>query len=95
MGGVRGKLREYPKKIREFLREIQTVEYPPQGYTSTVSKVDSSNGTFIIKHVKGQQFSEWLAYENEMLKLISGLNIPTPNSHILLRKVIKKKYQLG
>lgn len=76
----------FPDKILEYIGEIYNMEYPPQGCTSTVCKVESAKGNFIIKHSHGKQFSQWLEKENQVLQVIGDLGIPIAKPHLFVKE---------
>lgn len=77
---------EFPEEIASFLGTIQQLSYPPQGVTSTVAIVEGTNGTYVVKCSRGEQFSNWLKQEYRVLSALARTPLPTPYPHVFFQR---------
>lgn len=72
---------EIPEEIREFLKKLDSIKFPRQGYTSNVAIIRNHQGSFALKRTKG----DW--YCSLLKKEVSVLNCLTKETKLLIPKV--------
>ncbi|NLP50062.1 aminoglycoside phosphotransferase family protein [Bacillus sp. RO1] len=72
-------LEEIPSVIQEYVRNIHSITFPRQGYTSDVGIIQSENGQYALKRTKEPQFNTWLKKEIIVLKSLNQkTSLPVP-----------------
>lgn len=72
------KLNEIPNGIRNIVGEIKEIIFPRQGHTSSVGIIHSTNGCYVLKRTKGEQYSSLLTKEVQILNQLSKTELSIP-----------------
>lgn len=79
---------EIPTEILEYVKNINSIQFPRQGYTSDVGILESNQGIYVLKRAKGELFCSWLNKEASVLDCLSNeTNLPVPKA----MKFVKQK----
>jgi len=62
---------EIPEEIREYLKNIDCIKFPRQGYTSNVAIIQSHQGSFALKRTTGEWFCSLLKREVSVLNRLA------------------------
>ncbi len=80
---------EIPNEIIDYLDSVIDIKFPRQGHTSDVGIVDSSNGRFVLKRTKGEQYCSWLSNEVGALKYLNNTLLPIPKVYRFVEQTEK------
>ncbi|PKR84107.1 phosphotransferase family protein [Heyndrickxia camelliae] len=70
---------EIPMEIIEYVRNVHSVRFPRQGYTSNVGIIESDQGIYVLKRTMGKQFCSWLNKEISVINCLTNeTNLPIP-----------------
>ncbi|MGE7943803.1 hypothetical protein ACQKNB_17130 [Lysinibacillus xylanilyticus] len=72
---------EIPDEIGEYLKNINSIKFPRQGYTSDVGIIHNHQGSYVLKRTKGEWFCSLLKRE------VSVLNCLAKETKLLIPKV--------
>ena len=69
------------------LGEVVTIQtLPNQGATSTVYKLHTTTGNYLLKSATKEKYREWLATEAEILKNPKSTNLPVPTFYTFIEE---------
>lgn len=72
---------EIPDEIGEYLKNINSIKFPRQGFTSDVGIIHNHQGSYVLKRTKGEWFCSLLKRE------VSVLNCMAKETKLLIPKV--------
>lgn len=78
----------FPQEIKAFLGTVHVLTSPPQGDTSKVVIVVSDRGTYVVKRVQGEQFSNWLMREYRVLQALREIPLPLPQPYCYVQRCL-------
>ncbi|PEL14465.1 aminoglycoside phosphotransferase family protein [Bacillus sp. AFS017336] len=72
------RLKEIPNGIRSIVGDIIEIAFPRQGHTSNVGILKTTNGYYVLKRTKGEQYSSLLTKEVHVLNELSQTELSIP-----------------
>ncbi|MGV3465174.1 MAG: aminoglycoside phosphotransferase family protein, partial [Heyndrickxia sp.] len=81
------KIGEIPPEIIEYIKNINSIRFPRQGYTSDVGIIESDQGIYALKRAKVGLFCSWLKKEVSIMECLSNeTNLPIPKVKLFVEQ---------
>jgi aminoglycoside phosphotransferase (APT) family kinase protein len=77
---------DLPDEIRAATGPILHLSGIPQGDTSDVALVESTQGTFVVKRAVHQPFRDWLRCEYSVLRALAATGLPIPRVYTYVER---------